>query len=84
VRDAGVWKRGVDSDIKAVCLKLEIAQKLSVAGAETLMHRLKSSRTTQHARFLTKQSYKYLEVSLNSDGKPATKLRLIEKAMHWQ
>ena len=35
VLEAGVWKQGVDSDHKAIFLKLELAQKLMAQGSES-------------------------------------------------
>jgi hypothetical protein len=58
VRDAGIWKRGVDSDHKAIFLKLEIAQKF-IGPREPRLHCI-DRRVLENpgVRCLTKRSFK--------------------------
>jgi hypothetical protein len=77
VRDAGVWKRGVDSDHKAIFLKLEIAQK-STGPREPRLHCI-DRRVLENLgvrdvwRSTLSNNLEELKGSVNSDGEPATK-----------
>jgi hypothetical protein len=80
-----VWKRGVDSEHKAIFLKLEIAHKF-IGPWEPRLHCidrrvLENPGVRDVWRNTVSNNLEVLKGSVNSDGKSATKLQLIEKAM---
>jgi hypothetical protein len=85
VRDAGVWKRGIDSDHKGIFLKSEIAHKFIDPRKPKLQcidrRALENPVVRDVWRSTVPNNLEVLKGSMNCDGKPATKLQLIEKAM---
>jgi hypothetical protein len=85
VRDAGVWKQGVDSDHEAIFLKLEIAQNFTGL-REPRLHCndrriLENSGVRVVWQSKISNNLEVLKRSMNSESKHATKLKLIEKVV---
>jgi hypothetical protein len=92
VRYAGVWAHGIDSDHRAIALRLEIAHTLSEI-AHTLSepqlqpvrridrNMLCDPETRKAFRAATKEHVELLRGARNPDGMIATALQVLEKAM---
>ena len=85
VRDAGVWKQGVDSDHKAIFLKLELAQKFNgprEPRKQCVDRRLLEDPSVRSTwRAAVSRNVEVLRGSINRDGEPATALQVLEGAM---
>ena len=85
VRDAGVWKYGVDSDHRAIFLRLEIAHTLAepraLCSKRVDRSLLQNPEVRAAWREAVTESVGMLRGSKNSDGGEATSLQVLEGAM---
>jgi len=84
VRNAGIWAHGIDSDHRAITMRLAIAH--TVSGPPLPARRvdrtmLYNSETRKEYRAAIKEYVELLRGSITSNGAKATPLQVLEKAM---